>query len=131
MKVEHCLPASYVSGSFLILNVLKLFKLIIYSTILFTFYPYIQAQDCSVKNWKPNIVAAYLHCVTTFTSLNIWLKTGDDGEAGPPGPPGADGPAGPPGPQGGGAVYVRWGRKICPENSSLVYEGMVLQDLNA
>ena len=58
------------------------------------------------------------------------MKTGDDGEAGPPGAPGIAGPAGPPSSKSGGAVYVRWGRKICPENSSLVYEGMVLQDLN-
>ena len=42
---------------------------------------------------------------------------------GPPGEQGPTGAAGPPGPQGGGAVYVRWGRKICPNNTFLVYEG--------
>ena len=30
---------------------------------------------------------------------------------------------GPPGTPAGGAVYVRWGRKSCPNNTSLVYNG--------
>ena len=30
---------------------------------------------------------------------------------------------GPPGTPAGGAVYVRWGRKSCPDNASLVYNG--------
>ena len=28
-----------------------------------------------------------------------------------------------PGPQGGGAVYTRWGRTVCPQGASLVYAG--------
>ena len=42
---------------------------------------------------------------------------------GPPGEQGPTGAAGPPGPQGGGAVYVRWGRKTCPNDTFFVYEG--------
>ena len=41
---------------------------------------------------------------------------------------GPAGPAGPPGPPNGGAVYVRWGRKSCPGNTTLLYKGM-RQDL--
>ena len=51
---------------------------------------------------------------------------GPPGEQGPTGPAGPPGSAGPPGPQGDGAVYVRWGRKICPNDTFLVYEGMYL-----
>ena len=50
-------------------------------------------------------------------------QLGEDGEAGPSGVQGIAGPAGPPGPPSGGAVYVRWGRKTCPSESTLVYEG--------
>ena len=43
------------------------------------------------------------------------------GEAGPPGPQGI------PGPRGGGVVYTRWGRTVCPSNAGtqLVYAGIV------
>ncbi len=68
-------------------------------------------------------------------------ETGDKGEQGPPGPEGTTGPQGPvglegpiglpgirglPGPSGGGAVYTRWGRTVCPSTSGtqLVYEGL-------
>ena len=39
---------------------------------------------------------------------------------------GARGPQGPPGPVSGGAVYTRWGRKVCPDTNGtvLVYEGL-------
>ena len=50
-------------------------------------------------------------------------QLGEDGEAGPSGVQGIAGPAGPPGPPSGGAVYVRWGRKTCPSDSTLVYDG--------
>ena len=71
-------------------------------------------------------------------------EIGDKGEQGPPGPQGTTGPQGPvglqgstgeqglqgirgpPGPSGGGAVYTRWGRTVCPSTSGtqLVYEGL-------
>ncbi len=40
---------------------------------------------------------------------------------------GLQGIQGPPGPSGGGAVYTRWGRTICPSTSGteLVYKGLV------
>ncbi len=72
-------------------------------------------------------------------------RDGEKGEQGPPGPQGTIGPQGPvgsqgttgeqgsqgiqgpPGPSGGGAVYTRWGRTVCPSTSGtqLVYEGLV------
>ena len=55
----------------------------------------------------------------------FWI--GSDKKIGPPGEQGPTGPAGPPGSQsGGGVVYVRWGRKTCPNNTFLVYEGMYM-----
>ena len=46
---------------------------------------------------------------------------GDRGETGPPGP------QGPPGPRGGGVVYTRWGRTVCPGElgTQLVYDGYI------
>ena len=60
---------------------------------------------------------------------------GPQGTTGPQGPVGLQGPTGeqglqgiqgPPGPSGGGAVYTRWGRTVCPSTSGteLVYEGL-------
>ena len=59
-------------------------------------------------------------------------ERGDSGEQGPTGlqgPTGEQGPQGiqgPPGPSGGGAVYTRWGRTVCPDTNGtqLVYEGL-------
>ena len=59
-------------------------------------------------------------------------ERGDNGEQGPTGlqgPTGEQGPQGiqgPPGPSGGGAVYTRWGRTVCPDTNGtqLVYEGL-------
>ena len=65
-----------------------------------------------------------LYSALQLTTFNCFiLQTGEDGDAGLPGVQGVAGPAGPPGPPSGGAVYVRWGRKTCPSNSTLVYEG--------
>ena len=55
--------------------------------------------------------------------------TGPQGPIGLQGPTGEQGPQGiqgPPGPSGGGAVYTRWGRTICPITSGteLVYKGL-------
>ena len=58
--------------------------------------------------------------------------TGEQGPAGPQGTTGAKGdkgdtgPKGPPGSSGGGTVYTRWGRTVCPSTSGteLVYEGL-------
>ena len=48
---------------------------------------------------------------------------GLQGARGEQGPPGTQGP---PGPSGGGAVYTRWGRTVCPATSGteLVYKGL-------
>ena len=68
-------------------------------------------------------------------------ERGDKGDTGPAGPQGVRGEQGSPGPQGlqgargpqglpgqvsGGAVYTRWGRKVCPDTNGtvLVYEGL-------
>ena len=53
-------------------------------------------------------------------------EKGDKGETGPQGVQGTRGPQGPPGPVSGGAVYTRWGRKVCPDTNGtvLVYEGL-------
>ena len=50
---------------------------------------------------------------------------GDTGMPGPQGELGPPGPPGPLGPSGGGLVYTRWGRTICPTTSetTLVYSG--------
>lgn len=47
------------------------------------------------------------------------------GDIGPQGPPGERGPPGPPGPSGGGVIYTRWGRTICPNTTgtTLLYSG--------
>ncbi len=55
---------------------------------------------------------------------------GEKGEQGPQGTTGEQGPQGIqglPGQSGGGAVYTRWGRTVCPSTSGtqLVYEGLV------
>ncbi|CAI8027491.1 Short-chain collagen C4 (Fragment) [Geodia barretti] len=52
--------------------------------------------------------------------------TGDKGDRGDTGLPGPQGPLGAPGPLAmGGAVYVRWGRTVCPsgQGTELVYSG--------
>ncbi|XP_067929602.1 short-chain collagen C4-like [Watersipora subatra] len=53
--------------------------------------------------------------------------SGAAGLPGPPGPPGLPGPPGPPGPTSlstsAGAVYTRWGKKTCGNDSTLVYAG--------
>ena len=51
---------------------------------------------------------------------------GEHGSPGPQGLQGVRGPQGPPGPVSGGAVYTRWGRKVCPDTNGtvLVYEGL-------
>ena len=51
---------------------------------------------------------------------------GDQGLPGPQGEPGEQGPEGPPGPLFGGAVYVRWGRTVCPDTNGTetVYAGI-------
>ena len=61
---------------------------------------------------------------------------GQTGPAGPPGYPGRDGRQGEPGdpgppgrrgPRNGGAVYVRWGKTLCPHDNNtveLVYSGI-------
>ena len=53
-------------------------------------------------------------------------RDGRDGEKGMKGDLGVKGPPGPPGPAGGGTVYIRWGRTICPSvpGTELVYEGI-------
>ena len=58
-------------------------------------------------------------------------ETGQKGEQGEPGLPGQagitspPGPQGPPGQRGGGVVYTRWGRTVCPgeRGTQLVYDG--------
>ena len=53
-------------------------------------------------------------------------ERGDKEETGPAGPQGAQGaqgargPQGPPGSVSGGAVYTRWGRKVCPDTNGTV-----------
>ena len=51
---------------------------------------------------------------------------GEQGSPGPQGVQGARGPQGPPGRVSEGAVYIRWGRKVCPDTNEtvLVYEGL-------
>lgn len=50
---------------------------------------------------------------------------GTDGAPGVPGLPGTKGNNGQSGSNavGGGAVYIRWGRKSCGSNSNRMYEG--------
>ena len=50
---------------------------------------------------------------------------GQKGDRGNPGPSGPQGPQGIKGAQTGGAVYVRWGRTVCPseQGTELVYSG--------
>ena len=50
---------------------------------------------------------------------------GHVGPAGPAGQAGKPGTDGAPGPASGGAVYIRWGRTVCPETqrTELVYSG--------
>ncbi|KAL9974708.1 hypothetical protein ACROYT_G011781 [Oculina patagonica] len=56
---------------------------------------------------------------------------GPKGDTGPAGSPGLKGPQGPKGDKGrdgtstSGVKYVRWGRTICPNDTQLVYEGIV------
>ena len=55
-------------------------------------------------------------------------RDGRDGVPGPRGPQGQRGEqglSGPPGPRNGGAVYIRWGKIICPNvnGTELVYAG--------
>eukprot|EP00058_Branchiostoma_floridae_P013320 XP_002598808.1 hypothetical protein BRAFLDRAFT_74515 [Branchiostoma floridae] len=61
-------------------------------------------------------------------------RDGQPGPQGPIGPKGDIGPEGPPGEKGetgadgdgGGSVYIRWGRTICPNDTdtSLIYDGI-------
>eukprot|EP00058_Branchiostoma_floridae_P013324 XP_002598812.1 hypothetical protein BRAFLDRAFT_74511 [Branchiostoma floridae] len=61
-------------------------------------------------------------------------RDGQPGPQGPVGPKGDIGPEGPPGEKGetgadgdgGGSVYIRWGRTICPNDTytSLIYDGI-------
>ena len=58
---------------------------------------------------------------------------GEKGEHGTQGTTGEQGPQGiqgPPGPSGGGAVYTRWGRTVCPSTSGtqLIYEGLAVSN---
>ncbi len=53
--------------------------------------------------------------------------------------PGIQGPQGPPGPRGAdattpvisGAVYIRWGRSVCPTSADVVYSGKYISILAA
>ena len=51
---------------------------------------------------------------------------GSQGPAGPQGTTGEQGPRGIQGPPGGGTVYTRWGRTVCPNTTGteLVYKGL-------
>ena len=51
---------------------------------------------------------------------------GSPGPKGKKGHQGERGEQGPPGPSGGGAVYTRWGRTVCPDTNGteLVYKGL-------
>ena len=54
-------------------------------------------------------------------------RDGKDGEQGQRGEAGLPGPQGTPGQKGGGVVYTRWGRTVCPSTTGtqLVYDGIV------
>ena len=53
-------------------------------------------------------------------------RDGLPGPAGPPGERGTPGNVGPPGPQNGGASYIRWGSRSCPNTpgTEIVYSGI-------
>ena len=51
-------------------------------------------------------------------------RDGVKGERGEKGEKGETGPVGQAGPKSGGVVYTRWGRKSCPTEAELLYEGI-------
>jgi len=84
----------------------------------------LEYKYCSV-----NSMSKYFVNITAFDTV---LKIGRDGLPGIPGLTGLRGPKGAPGAPGnvahveGGAVYVRWGRKSCGSQSTLLYAGELI-----